>query len=63
MSASRQQLHALVDMVEEVGIDTLYKVMLRFIPEDEPSPDEIKAIEAGRAEFASGEFIRLKDIG
>ena len=41
MNATRQKLHTLVDMVEEVGLDTLYNVMIRFIPESDPFPDEI----------------------
>ena len=62
MSASRQQLHALVDMVEETGLDTLYDVMIRFIPEDEPTQDEIDAIARADKEFARGEFVRHEDI-
>ena len=42
MSAvTRQRLHTLVDMVDDVGLETLYNVMIRFIPEDDPLPDEI----------------------
>ena len=62
MNASRQQLHALVDMVEESGINTLYDVMMRFIPEDEALPDEIEAIRLADEEFARGEFVRHEDI-
>jgi hypothetical protein len=62
MIARRQQLHALVDMIEESGLDTLYDVMLRFIPEDEPYSDEIEAIRQARAEFARGETVRHEDI-
>ena len=62
MSISRQHLHALVDMVEEAGLPTLYDVMIRFIPEDEATPDEIEAIEQARAEYARGETVRLEDI-
>jgi len=58
MSAlARQRLHTLVDMVEEVGLDTLYNVMIRFIPEDDPLPDEIASHEA-----ASGETVNHDDI-
>ena len=62
MNTSRQQLHALVDMVEESGLDTLYNVMIRFIPDDEATPDEIEAIKQARAEFARGEYVRHDDI-
>jgi len=49
-------------LVEESGIATLYDVMMRFIPEDEATPDEIEAIELARAEYARGETVRLEDI-
>ena len=62
MSASRQHLHTLVDMVDESGLDTLYNVMVRFIPEDEAAPDEIEAIKQARAEFERGEYVRDEDI-
>ena len=61
-SINRQQLHMLVDMIDESGIKTLYDVMLRFIPEDEPTADEIEGILAGRAEYERGEFVRFEDI-
>jgi hypothetical protein len=32
------------------------------MPEVMPEPDEIEVLETGRAEFARGEFVRLKDI-
>ena len=63
MGVNRQQLHTLVDMVEESGLNTLYDVMMRFIPEDEPTADEIEAIERARQEYVRGETVRLEDLG
>ena len=60
MSISRQHLHALVDMVEESGLATLYEVMIRFVPEDDETPDEIEAIAEARAEYERGEPIRVE---
>jgi hypothetical protein len=31
--------------------------MIRFIPEDEPTPDEVAVIAAAREEFARGDFV------
>ena len=62
MNATRQQLHTLVDMVEEIGLDTLYNVMIRFIPEDDPLPDEIAAHAAAKNEYRRGEIINDADI-
>jgi len=50
-------------MVEESGLNTLYDVMMRFIPEDEPTADEIEAIERARQEYVRGETVRLEDLG
>ena len=62
MSATRQKLHTLVDMVEEVGLDTLYNVMIRFIPEDNALPDEIDSHAIAMEEYRRGETIRHEDI-
>ena len=62
MNANRQKLHALVDIVDETGLDTLYNVMIRFVPDDVATPDEVEAIEQARAEFARGEFVREDEI-
>lgn len=43
---SKEMLKDLIDMINDNDIDTIFKVLIRFIPEDEPLPDEIEAIEA-----------------
>ena len=62
MTATRQRLHTLVDMVEESGIDTLYNVLIRFIPAAEPLPDEIAAHLRAREEYSRGEVVSHDDI-
>ena len=62
MSAIRQQLHTLVDIIDEAGLETLYNVMVRFVPDDVATPDEVEAIEQAREEFARGEFYRDDEI-
>ena len=63
MAISRQHLHALVDMVEDSGLSTLYNVMIRFVPEDDAAPDEVDTIEKARVEYRRGETVRLADLG
>ena len=47
---SRETIKNLIDMIDEKDIDTIYKVILKFIPEVSPDPDEIEAIaEANRS--------------
>lgn len=43
---SKEMLKNLIDVIAEDDVDTIFKILIRFIPEDEPLPDEIKAIEA-----------------
>lgn len=43
---SKEMLKNLIDIIAEDDIDTIFKVLIRFVPEDEPLPDEIEAIEA-----------------
>lgn len=62
MSASRQQLQALVNLVDESDIETLYNVFVRFIPEDVATPEEEEAIKQARLEFARGETVNHNDI-
>ena len=31
-------------MLDEKDTDTIFKVLIRFVPEDEPLPDEVEAI-------------------
>jgi hypothetical protein len=62
MSVNKHHLHAMIDLIDDDGLKTLYNVMLRFIPEDEASPDEIEGIAAARKEYDSGEFVRYEDI-
>ncbi|MCM1097829.1 MAG: hypothetical protein NC427_07155 [Ruminococcus flavefaciens] len=45
---SREMLKNLIELVPENDIDVLYKVIVKFIPEVEPEPDEIAAILEGR---------------
>jgi len=62
MVATRQRLHTLVDMVEENGLDTLYNVMIRFIPVTNPLPDEIAAHARATEEYNRGEVVSHDDI-
>ena len=62
MIATRERLHTLVDMVEEKGLDTLYNVMIRFIPEDDALLDEIASHAIAVEEYRRGETFSDEDI-
>ncbi|MCL2353993.1 MAG: hypothetical protein FWC69_05120 [Defluviitaleaceae bacterium] len=62
MNPTRERIRSLVDIVEESGLETLYNVMLRFIPEDEPLIDEIESHKIGREEFVRGEYVSIDEV-
>lgn len=43
---------SLIDLVPDADIKTIYKVIVKFIPEDKPLPDEIEAIERANKSIA-----------
>ena len=42
---SKEMLHGLIEMIPENDIEVIYKVLVKFVPEEPPEPDEIEAIE------------------
>lgn len=49
---SKEMLMGLIELVPEEDIETLYNVVVKFIPEDAPLPDEIEAIERANKSIA-----------
>ncbi len=45
---SKEMLKGLIELVPDEDVETLYKVVIKFIPETEPESDEIAAIMEGR---------------
>lgn len=57
---SKDLLKNIIDLIPDEDIDTIYKVVVKFIPEDKPTPDEIKVIEEAKED--SGELIDHNNI-
>ena len=57
---SKEMLKGLIDLIPEEDIETVYKVILKFIPETEALPDEVAAIMEAKAE--KGPLIPHKDV-
>ncbi len=49
---SKETLKNLIELVPENDIDILYRVIVKFIPEEKPEPDEIEALLEGRKDRA-----------
>ena len=62
MNVNRQQLHNIIDVVDSEALNVLYQVLVKFMPEEEPTPDEIEAIRMGREEIKRGETVNHNDI-
>lgn len=41
---SKEMLKYLIELVPDEDIETIYNVIVKFIPDDAPLPDEVKAI-------------------
>lgn len=41
----KEILKNLIDLIDDQDMDTIYRVLIRFVSEDTPLPDEIEAIE------------------
>ena len=62
MTATRQQLHNMIDIIDSKELPILYQVLVKFLPEDAPTSDEIEAIKLGREEILQGDFVDHDDI-
>lgn len=40
----KEVLKNLIDLLDEQDVETIFRVLIRFVPEDAPLPDEIEAI-------------------
>lgn len=59
---NREVLHSLVDIVDEREIETVYRILLKFIEEDVAAPDEIEAIRQARKEIEKGELFSHEEV-
>ena len=42
---SKEMLKGLIDLLNEKDTETIFRVLVRFVPEDRALPDEIEALE------------------
>lgn len=47
---SKEMLKGLIELIPDEDIETLYRVIIKFVPEVEPLPDEIEAIAEAKAD-------------
>lgn len=59
---SKELLHGLIDMVPESDSETIYNVLLKFVPTDIPENDELKAIVQANASIAKEGTTSMESI-
>ena len=62
MIPTKQTLHNLIDMIDTSEINVLYHLLMKFVPEDSPLPDELEAISKAEKEMRNGQFYRHEEI-
>lgn len=55
-------LHSLIDLLNEADTETIYNVLIKFIPTSEPLPDEVEAIERAERDVANGDVEDLSSV-
>jgi len=56
------RIRDIIDTVDSNELGVLYQVLIKFIPESAPLPDEIEAIRLGRDEIRRGETVSHDEI-
>lgn len=59
---SRETLRGLVEIVDEKEIDTVCRILLKFVGEDAALPDEVEAIREARQEIERGELYSHEEV-
>ena len=61
-TTSKQQLHTLLELMPDQAISVIYEILVRFIPTDVATGEEIEAIKQGRADFENGQFYSSEEV-
>lgn len=59
---SRDILHNLIENVDEREIETVYRILLKFVAEDVAAPDEVEAIQKARQDIANGDLYTHDEV-
>ena len=62
MSITKEKLYQLIDIVDIKEYNMLFKLLLKFVPNDEPYEDEIEAIRESEQEIMDGELYTIEEI-
>ena len=55
-------LHNLIDMLDDSDTETIYHVLVKFIPETKPLDDEVEAIKQAESDIVQGDIFDISSI-
>ena len=55
-------LHNLIDMLNETDTETIYNVLIKFVPGVDPYEDEVKAIKQAQVDIDNGDVVDLASV-
>ena len=58
----KEILKSLIDMIDENDTETIFRVLIRFVPEDTPLPDEVEAIARANQSIQKNGTVSHSDI-
>ena len=58
----KEILKSLIDLIDENDTETIFRVLIRFVPEDTPLPDEIEAISRANQSLNTGITVSHENI-
>lgn len=54
---SKEMLKGLIDLIDDSDMETIFQVLVRFVPEDKPLPDEVEAIARANQSIAENGIV------
>ena len=59
---SKEMLKGLIDLIDDSDTETIFRVLVRFVPEDKPLPDEVEAIARANQSIAENGTVEYDTI-
>ena len=59
---SKEMLKGLIDLIDEDDMETIFRVLVRFVPADKPMPDEVEAIQRANNSIAEQGTVSYDEI-
>lgn len=59
---SKETLKGLIDLIDDADMETIFRVLVRFVPEDKPLPDEVESIGKANRSIAKNGTVSYDEI-